>query len=681
MCGIAGFLSPSLDAGAMPEVMASMLSLIRHRGPDEAGYYLDDGVAMGTARLSIVDLPNGAQPMADPTERYWICFNGELYNHVELREELRGLGRRFRTRSDTEVVLQAWAQWGLACLPRFNGAFAVAIRDVQSGELFLARDRYGKRPLFYVDREGSGARGDRGGEFLFASEMKAFQAFPGFRFELDPRELASTFAVWTPLPDRTPFQHIRQLPMGSCLTVRGGRTVLHDYAELELDVSPFTGTERDAAAFVRETLRESVEMRLRSDVEVGVYLSGGLDSSIVTKLTTELSSHEVRTFSVEFDEAAFDESSSQQVVASHLGTRHSSIAVSSADIAANFPSAVYHAEVPAFRAAFVPMYLLSRHARDAGIKVILSGEGADEAFLGYSLFRETLLRASWNDLSDDERMTGLSSLHPELSHFGPANRARLKGLFEQFAVERLPGLFSHELRYQNGRFAARLLKQRDDPFADILALTDATPGYAALSPVRKAQWLEYKTLLPGYLLSTQGERMSLAHGVENRCPFLDPAVVRAAASINLRFDDGFEEKAILKKAFWGELPESSLTRRKQPYRAPGATVFKEQRPEYLDLLLSDTELKKIDCIDPVFARKLVTKIMATPQGEISTKEDQAFVYLLSTAVLNQQFVLGQGLPEHAFPEDGFTVRTIVDHRTSRRSTSADQAFPPAGGLR
>ncbi|MER5985192.1 asparagine synthase (glutamine-hydrolyzing) [Streptomyces sp. NPDC001787] len=690
MCGIAGFVSPTLDAGAMPEVMASMLSLIHHRGPDDAGYYLDDGIAMGTTRLSIVDLPMGAQPMADPAERYWICFNGELYNHVELREELRGLGRRFRTRSDTEVFVQAWAQWGPGCLPRLNGAFAVAIRDVLTGDLFLARDRFGKRPLFYVepapgDGLGGGAPDGRGGEFLFASEMKAFQAFPGFRFELDPHELASTFAVWTPLPDRTPFKRIRQVPMGGYLTVRGGRATPGDYAALELDVPPFTGSEREAAAFVREALRESVELRLRSDVEVGVYLSGGLDSSIVTKLTTDLSSHDVRTFSVEFEDAAFDESSSQQVVASHLGTLHSSIAVSHADIAANFPSAVYHAEVPAFRAAFVPMYLLSRHARDAGIKVILSGEGADEAFLGYSLFRETLLRASWNELSDDERMARLGSLHPELSHFGPANRARLKGLFEQFAVERLPGLFSHELRYQNGRFAARLVERRDEPFADLLALTDATTGYAALSPVRKAQWLEYKTLLPGYLLSTQGERMSLAHGVENRCPFLDPAVVRAAASVNLRFDDGFEEKAILKKAFWGELPESSLTRRKQPYRAPGATVFKEQRPDYLDLLLSDTELRKIDGIDPVFARKLVTKIMATPEAEISTKEDQAFVYLLSTAVLNQQYVLGRGTHRYTAPPPGFTVRTIVDHRSSRRPEPAGQALteamPRTGGLR
>lgn len=656
MCGLAGFVSPSLRADAAPGVITSMLSLIRHRGPDEAGYYLDDGLTMGAVRLAIVDLPSGAQPMADPSERHWICFNGELYNHVELREELRRLGRPFRTQSDTEVALQAWIQWGPACLTRFNGAFAMAIRDAVSGDLFLARDRYGKRPLFYADLRG---------EFLFASEMKAFRAYPGFRFELDPRELESIFAVWTPLPDRTPFKGIRQLPMGSFLTLRDGHHTLHTYEELEVTAPPFTGSEAEAAAYVRETLRESVEMRLRSDVEVGVYLSGGLDSSIVTKLATDLSSHEVRTFSVAFEDKTFDESGNQHEVASYLGTRHSSITVSAADIAESFPSAVYHAEVPAFRTAFVPMYLLSRHASDAGIKTILSGEGADEAFLGYSLFRETLLRASWHELPEDERADKLAGLHPELAHFGPAHRKHLTGLFQQFSVERLPGLFSHELRYQNGLFATRLLKDRAEPFADALTLVRTAPEYAALTPVQKAQWLEYKTLLAGYLLSTQGERMGLAHGVENRCPFLDPAVVRAAAAVNLRFDDGFDEKAILKKAFRGELPASSLTRPKQPYRAPGSAVFKEQRPDYLELLLSDAELAQLDCIDPAFAKRLVAKIMSTPDAEISTKEDQAFVYLLSTAVLNQQFVMNRESYMGAPSKARLNVRTIADRRVNR----------------
>ncbi|ANZ20611.1 putative asparagine synthetase [Streptomyces noursei ATCC 11455] len=655
MCGLAGFLSTSVHPDATAGVITSMLSNIRHRGPDEAGYYLDDGIAMGAVRLAIVDPADGSQPMSDPSGRYWICFNGEIYNHIELRAELARLGRPFRTdHSDTEVVLQAWIQWGSDCFTRFNGAFAVAIRDALTGDLVLARDRYGKRPLFYADH---------GDDFLFASEMKAFRAFPGFRFALDPSELATTFGVWTPLPDRTPFHGIRQLPTASVLTLSGGRRSLRAYEDLGFDVPAFDGTEAEAIDFVRDTLRTSVEMRLRTDVEVGVYLSGGLDSSIVTRLATRLSPHQVRTFSVAFQDRTFDESDSQSLVAEHLGTLHCTVPITSADITDNFPAAVYHAEVPTFRTSFVPMFLLSRHVRDAGIKTILSGEGADEAFLGYSLFRETLLREQWNELPDDERRTRLANLHPELAHFGPAHQAHLLGLYQQFSEERLPGLFSHEMRYQNGRFAARLLADRRDPFADLLDLVAAAPGYAGMSAVHKAQWLEYKTLLAGFLLSTQGERAALAHSVENRCPFLDPAVVRAAASVNLRYDDGQTEKAILKKAFRAELPEWTTSRPKQPYRAPGSAAFKDSRPEYLELLLSDRELAKIDCLDHTFARRLVDKIMSSPVEEISTKEDQTFVYLLTTAVLNQQFVLDDGSGRHGASVPGdLDLRVTVDNR-------------------
>lgn len=658
MCGIAGFAAQAL-VDAAGEVLTSMLAHLHHRGPDEAGYYLDDGVAMGTVRLAIVDLAAGAQPMSDPQQRFWICFNGELYNHVELRDELRRLGRPFRTHSDTEVVLQAWIQWGPDCLRRFNGAFAFAVRDSAAGELFLARDRYGKRPLFYSDRPG---------EFLFSSELKAFRAIPGFSFEFDARELVSTYAVWTPLPESTPFRGIRQLPMGSYMVLRGDRREIRTYEPLAVDAVPFDGTEADAVEHVRESLRRSVELRLRSDVEVGVYLSGGLDSSIVSRLATQLSPHEVRTFSVSFEDKEFDESSHQELVAEHLGTRHSALKIASRDIAEAFPDAVHHAESPAFRTAFVPMFLLSRHVRDAGIKTILSGEGADEAFLGYSLFRETMLRESWGELSDEQRLERIGGLNPELAHFGSAHRKHLVGLFDQFSTERLPGLFSHELRFQNGRFATRLLADRGDPFEPLLALVRDTPGYAELSATQKAQWLEYKTLLAGYLLSTQGERMGLAHSVENRCPFLDPDVVRAARAVNLRFDDGFDEKLVLKKAFRAELPQRSVTRPKQPYRAPGSAAFKEHRPDYLELLLSEGELGRIEQLDPVFARKLVNKVMATPSPEISTKEDQAFVFLLSTAVLHHQFVRGQA--PAAAPRTALNLRTTADHRRA-----------PVGGTR
>ncbi len=278
----------------------------------------------------------------------------------------------------------------------------------------------------------------------------------------------------------------------------------------------------------------------------------------------------MRTFSIAFEDAALDESDAQEELSDFLHTDHSSLTIGHADIVANFEAALYHAEVPAFRSAFVPMFLLSKHTRDAGIKVVLSGEGADEAFLGYDLFKETQLRAAWDSLDEDARRSQLGSLYPHLDHYGPQDLAAVTGLYQQFSREHLPGLFSHELRFQNGRFSARLMSDKSDPFAAITSWAAQSPGFTGMTAVQKAQWLEFQTLLPGYLLSTQGDRMALAHGVENRCPFLDKAVVDLASSVNLRFDDGFEEKRLaaqrlqrLPAAFDPEAAQVPLSRSRQ----------------------------------------------------------------------------------------------------------------------
>jgi asparagine synthase (glutamine-hydrolysing) len=325
-------------------------------------------------------------------------------------------------------------------------------------------------------------------------------------------------------------------------------------------------------------------------------------------------------------------------MAALLGSRHHPLLITSREIVEHFPAAAWHAEVPAFRSAFVPMYLMSRLTRDNGIKVVLSGEGADEAFLGYDIFKETVLRRGWHALNEDERRAQLARLYPHLDHYGPQDIAAITGLYQQFGEERLAGLFSHEIRFQNGRFSARLIRDAGDPFAAISSLVANEPGYAVMDPVQKAQWLEYRTLLAGYLLSTQGERMSLAHGVENRCPFLDPAVVALAASVNLRFDDGFDEKRLLRRAFQERLPASIFNKRKFPYRAPDSAAFAECRPDYLELLLSEGELARIPFLDARFARALTRKIMTAPAAAIGTKENQTFIFLLSIALQHRFFV-------------------------------------------
>lgn len=653
MCGIAGLIHTTLPASDLPDIAQAMLGRIGHRGPDGLGTVTGDTWAMGTARLAIIDPRDGTQPMADDSGRYWLCYNGEIYNYRELRAELESLGTVFRTHCDTEVVLAAWLTWGPACLPRLNGGFAFALYDRHDDRLVLARDRFGKRPLFYARHQGG---------LLFASEMKALLAVPGFSFAQDPAQLASILAVWTPLPDQTGFVGIKALPMGEWLSFQSGQAQRHCYAALAFADGPSPATETEAKALIRQHLTDAVRLRLRSDVEVGVYLSGGIDSAIVARLVTDIGGRPPATFSVTFDDASLDESAEQNAVATALGTRHHALRIQAADIAEACPQAVYHAEIPAFRSAFVPMFLLSRLTRQSGITVTLSGEGADEAFLGYDLFKETLLRGNWDSLDEDTRRQRLARLYPHLGHYGPQDVAALTGLYQQFAHEQMPGLFSHELRFQNGRFSARLVKGAGDPFAAIAALVADHGELAAMSPVQRAQWLEYKTLLPGYLLSTQGDRAALAHGVENRCPFLDPAVVDLAATINLRFDDGYDEKRLLRQAFADDLPAAVVNKRKFPYRAPDAAAFAAAGPDYLELVRSDAELAKLPFIDAGFARRLTAKVLNRPAAEISTKENQTFLFLLSIALLHRFFVSRDGVPNHPVDRPRPPVIRRVDLR-------------------
>lgn len=629
MCGIAGFFQPSLDISEYPSTIMQMLGRIEHRGPDGLGYFIDDNCAIGAARLSIIDHQLGMQPISALNERYWICYNGEVYNYKELRAELESLGGKFHTQSDTEVVLQSWITWGEACLTKLNGGFAFVIYDRKTASLVLARDRFGKRPLFYTNR---------GKELLFASEMKAFLAFPNFQFEQDPKQLSSILAQWTPLPDQTGFSNINSLPMGEYLLVTSDSIIKRRYSSLSLNPTISILNEADAIENVQKTLEDSVKIRMRSDVDIGVYLSGGLDSAIVAMLASKHVSQKIKTFSIKFDDAQFDESAEQIEISSMLETEHESIHITDGDITKNFPEAIFHAEIPAFRSAFVPMFMLSKKTSETGTKVVLSGEGADEAFLGYDIFKETQLRSRWSELDDPKRRMELSKLYPHLDHFGPQDLEAIVGLYKQFSNERLKGLFSHELRFQNGRFCTRLMKQAGDPFHEISSLIESEPNFMGLSSIQKAQWLEFHTLLPGYLLSTQGDRMSLAHGVENRCPFLDQAVINLASSINHRFDDGFEEKRILRRAFQNYLPESVIKKRKFPYRSPDSAAFAAKPPDYLELLQSEAELSKIPYLDLRFAKALTKKVLTNPSNTISTKENQAFIFLTSMVLLHHFFV-------------------------------------------
>lgn len=639
-----------------PDEIVAMLARIGHRGPDEAGYYRDTRCTLGMVRLSILDLSSGQQPMATPSQRYWCVFNGEIYNYLELRAELQARhGMRFTTDSDTEVLLRAYEAWGIACLSRLNGAFAFAIYDRDTGRLVLARDRFGKRPLFWTKTAG---------RVLFSSEIKGFLGCSDVSLAPDPAQIATILGCWTPAPGQTGWAGIDTLPAGGWMEFApGGNIQLGRYATLDFTAKQSFASMAAAAAAVRDALVRAVTIRMRSDVPVGLYLSGGLDSSILAAILSTLPSDgPSSSYSIEFEDEGLDETPFQQLASQRFGTRHTTVRATHADICAAFPQAVYHAEIPVFRSAFVPMFLLSQRVKGDGIKTILSGEGADEVFLGYDLFRETMLRQAWAGLDVETRKARVARLNPYLKHF--ADAPGMIGLYDQFATERLPGLFSHEIRYQNGNLSLRLLADRSlagQALQPLIAATQADDGFAALSAVEKAQWLEFNTLLPGYLLSSQGERMGMAHGVENRCPFLDPGVVGMAGSVNLKHDDGWTEKAVLKAAF-PELPIEIRTRHKHPYRAADSKSFVQERPDYLELVLSAQELGRSGLIDPRFAERLVAKVMTQPADRISVAENQAFVSLLSFQMLHRQYVGRETLPAVSEPDLRARLKVRVEER-------------------
>ncbi len=614
-----------------PETILDMLSAINHRGPDESGYVLLPKVAMSTARLQILDFENGQQPILSEDNRYCLAYNGEIYNYIELREELRAIGYSFKTNCDTEVVMKAWEEWGEESLLRFNGGFAFSLFDQLENTLFLARDRFGKRPLYYYEDSE---------KFVYASEIKGISSFPGISLKIDADSMAMIFAFWTPFESITPYEKVYQVPPGHCLKLNSKGSSTRKYFALSFEGDREACEPGEATEEVKHTIDRSVFTRLRSDTEVGTYLSGGLDSAIVTEEAREYVS-KIKSFSVTFDDPSFDESKEQEKLSKYLGTDHYPLRITSSDIVDSFPQALMHAEVPVFRTAFVPMYLLSRHVRSKGIKVVLTGEGADEVFLGYNIFKETLLRKDWRNLGFAERARVISSLYPYLKHYKDDKSSKmLHALYENFSEAGHP-FFSHEIRLFNSSFSLKLLS-KDLRIEDVLprAIQEGLMPDPSETAVQNAQFLEYKTLLHGYLLSTQGDRMTFAHGVEARCPFLDPDLFDLSKSLpqTLKLSSQGVEKNILKTAYKDSLPQFVLDKPKQPYRAPDAKAFLESGSDYLDSVLSESELGKLDFIDSKFANRLVSKLRKSDTDKVSHREDQSFMLLLSMSLIAQSFI-------------------------------------------
>jgi asparagine synthase (glutamine-hydrolysing) len=628
VCGFAG-IARSEPGGITREVLACMGAAIRHRGPDGAGVFVGDDIGLAHVRLSVVDLAGGAQPLANEDGNLVVVYNGEIYNHADLRAELIAHGHRFRTTCDTEVIVHGYEQWGQEMLHRFNGQFSFALYDRRDRSVFLARDRFGVRPLFYAQRNGS---------LLFASEVKALFATGEVSAEPDFEALDEVYTFWATTPPRTPFRGVSSLEPGCCALWRNGRLSIRRY--YTLDFSHALHEPADAMESLDALMRDSVRVRMRADVPVGGYLSGGLDSTITCTLAAQESPYDLRTFSVTFDDPQLDESRFQSDVARRLGSVHEVARIGQGDIGRVFPQVIRHTETPLIRTAPAPMYLLSRLTRDAGIKVVLTGEGADEVFLGYDLFKETLVRHfCLRQPQSNWRPRLLDRLYPY------QNAARggefWRGFFLNSGTPADP-LFSHLPRFQlTSRikdFYRPEMRERLAGFDPLEELRARLPeSFMRWSPVNRAAYLEFTTLLSPYLLSSQGDRMGMAHGIEGRFPYLDHRLFEFAASLPTSSKMlGLKEKHILRRWAADVVSTGAAARPKQPYRAPDIPAFfGAEEPGYVRELLDATALDDSGVFDPVRTAGLVRRCRSG--SATGFRENQALVAILSTQLWRREF--------------------------------------------
>jgi asparagine synthase (glutamine-hydrolysing) len=577
MCGIAGVFNFS-GGRSSEEVVRRMAGAIRHRGPDDEGFFADRGVCLGFRRLSIIDLSGGHQPMS--LGALTIVFNGEIYNYQDLRRELEtNHAAAFRTHSDTEVILNAYRQWGPAAVERFNGMFALAIWDAERETLFLARDRLGKKPLYY-------ARGSYG--FCFASEVKALFEHPEVSGEVD-RDQIPTFLAYRYLPGQeTLFRGVGCLPPGSSLQVSaegvGQPKSFWDYS--------FAGTGGKSCSTeeVKEKLwallKDAVRLRMIADVPFGAFLSGGIDSSLIVALMAEMHPKPLKTFSIGFD-TGFSEDSYARSVAQCFATEHHEIIVGSKDLIANIPRVLYARETPITEASDIPIYLLSELARKE-VTVALSGEGSDEVLAGYPKY--TFERA-WERVGNPFLGRLLGAIAPALP-FG-LRRAQLamESVGESDRLERYAGWF--------GAFGSRLRKALLAPGLDggprvHRFSEELLRGKQFSSAVEEMLYLDTRHWLPANLL-LRGDRMTMANSLELRCPFLDYRLVEFGArevplALKIRGRSG---KWILRQLAAKILPSEVVHRRKWGFKVPLDEWFRGPLSAVLrDVILSTRALSR-----------------------------------------------------------------------------------------
>lgn len=640
MCGLAGIYLDRSDALPDRALLERMIGAIPHRGPDGVGYHLEPRVGLGHARLSIIDIGGGAQPIHNGRETVWISYNGEVFNYVELRASLERAGHQFYTHTDTEVIVHLYEELGDRFVDELNGQFAFALWDRAQRRLLLVRDRAGILPLYYAQTSAG---------VVFASEIKALLASGLVAARVDADGLDELMTFWAPRAPRTVFKGVQQLCPGEMVVLQEGRLTRRQYWNWQFPAKGAHDPQRDLETLkeeLRATLADATELRLRADVPVGAYLSGGLDSSSLVALLKERVPQTLQTFSLGFDDAGLDESQHQRSVVEHLQTVHNHVQVATRDVAAVFPSTIRHTESPVLRTAPAPMQLLSGLVRRSNVKVVLTGEGADEVLGGYDIFKETKVRHFWSEQPRSTwRPALLKRLYPYLDFTTTQSSAYLKEFFGVGFDRPDDPCFSHLPRWattgQCKLFWSDDLRKQVSGSAVERLRADLPAGIDSWHRFNRAEYLEASTLLPSYLLSSQGDRMLMANSVEGRFPFLDHRLIEFANRLHPRLKMRvLREKFLLKETMRSRLPPSIVNRYKQPYRAPDAVAFTgPDAPDYVRDMLSPARVRDYGYFDAGKVERLTAKLARS--GAPAARDNMALVGILSTQLWHATFVAGQ----------------------------------------
>ncbi len=661
MCGIAGIYAfhSNSQVPDLSHTVEAMLTMLVHRGPDEGGMLSDFNLSMGMTRLSIVDLQSGTQPIGNEQQDIWVIFNGEIYNHPEMRQQLESAGHQFRTRSDTEVIVHAYEEYGLEFPNYLNGQFAIAVWDSRSRKLLLVRDRVGIRPLFYVEHQGT---------LYFASEIKALARALPHPLEIDSRGLDQILTFWVNLPPQTVFRGICELPPAHIMMVTDSGMTQHRYWHYRFPPNgrfPICSRET-ARLMLREQLLEATQLRLRADVPVAAYLSGGLDSSLITALVKHHFNEHLETFSLAFRHPHYDEREFQQQVAQHLGTRHHVVEIDESTIARLFPETIWFAEKPLFRTAPAPLLALSQLVHQHHIKVVLTGEGADEVFAGYYIFKEDKIRRFWAKAPESQwRPMILAKLYPYILQEKGTVAPFWRQFFKKYLTETEHPFYSHRLRWDNATYFARFLSPENRFQGGLEAhLTDLwelmPPEYSEWHPLNRAQFLEALLFMNGYLLSSQGDRMMMANSLEGRFPFLDHHLIDFAAQLHPDLKlHGLTGKYVLRLAFPELLPETIRNRPKQPYRAPIRQVFLgPHTPDVIRQMLDYQTLQAYGYFNPATVHRLMKKIEQS--SVVSARDEMAITFIISLQLLHYQFI--EAFPVEQTPLPLAFKRIQINHK-------------------